>query len=331
MYKTLQIGFGKMGKYIYNVLRQSDQVSEICVCDIAFEKEYTEGNTCFVKSIDEMDLSDFDCAFIVSPATTHFDYLVRLLNAGIKNIYVEKPIVITESEYDIVDSMRKDAKIATGYILRQSSALEDALKFSKELFDEEFVVDFSAIRYQKPYSSIEAERAESDLGIFEELVHIYDLLFVFDTIGYGDVSFNLIDYHFERDPKNKDRFISANLNYECDFGYKKTFVQIMSSFKADYKKRVLFATGSNRNGELGHLYVSFDSEDGKDRAYLFSDDRGQIFFKESDSTDKLYIEIDKVFKYFDTGDPSNLEIFENDRENIGYMESLIRAAKNEVQ
>ncbi len=101
--KIALVGFGRMGKNHFRVIRESDRFEICAVVDPDFKKgapETLAGTPCF-DSIERLSTVEYDCAVAASPTATHCAVLQSLCEKK-KPILVEKPLCATSAECELI-------------------------------------------------------------------------------------------------------------------------------------------------------------------------------------------------------------------------------------
>ncbi len=72
-----------------------------------------------VKTIEEINLESYDCAFVLTPPSTHFVITEQLLDQG-KHVFVEKPLSLDplHSRKLLTESKKKKLVLSVGYVYR---------------------------------------------------------------------------------------------------------------------------------------------------------------------------------------------------------------------
>jgi len=72
-----------------------------------------------VKSIDEISIENYDCAFVLTPPSSHFIISKKLLDKG-KHVFIEKPLSLDPSNSKSLLSLAKKKKLrlSVGYVYR---------------------------------------------------------------------------------------------------------------------------------------------------------------------------------------------------------------------
>ncbi len=309
--KVIQFGYGKMGQFICRELKKNDNVTEISVYDRIFDNSFVEDGVKFLSEFDEKDISSYDCAFIATPADSHCEVIEKLINNGMKKIFVEKPAVLNNREYEIIDNIRDGCTIAIGYILRQSKPIIAMKNMLSDLTAEGYYPKKIDIVYQKFLPSYLEARAQGDFGVFEETVHVWDLLLNFLGLNKYDVS--LENKNLEQDPERKNRTIFAKLNYSLKSKENTVSLDILSSFKAEKRKREFMFEFVNLKGNKRNVFVSFDTPEEYDYIKITDENGNELYSDKCSSNLKLEYQMNEVFRYFKTGEKGNLALFEESK------------------
>lgn len=306
--KVLLAGYGKMGQFIFRELKKSEYADEIAICDIKFEKNYEEDGIRYYRSLAETDIPYFDCIFVATPANTHCEVLEDLITRGAKNIYVEKPAVVNTEEFNRIAAIKGDCRIVSGYILRQTECMSSLRNIMSGLYDDGFRLEVCSVTYQKFLPVSHEERAKNDIGVFEEIVHVWDLIFNYFGLRCADI------VHFcsrlETDREKEGRFIFADLSYLLHSEDCNALVHITSSFKAVSKKREFQFFFKDCDGNRRNVFLSFDNADNTDRVCVTDAHDTTIYRGEYPALTKLEQQTREVFRYFETGTRKNLALFE---------------------
>ena len=298
-----------MGQFIARELKKSEYVDSLSICDIKFESNYIDGGVEYFKSLTDANVKNFDCVFVATPANTHCEVLEYLINSGVKNIYVEKPAVINAEEFDRISAIKGDCKIATGYILRQSESMSALRKVMSELYEEGFRLEVCSVTYQKFLPASYEERAKGDIGVFEEIVHVWDLIFNYFGLRRADIVYH--GSRLEEDEEKAGRTIFADLSYLLESADCHALVHIISSFKALSKKREFQFFFKDTDGIRRNVFLSFDNADNTDRVLVTDSQDKTIYRGEYPALSKLEQQTREVFKYFESGNKKNLALFED--------------------
>lgn len=299
-----------MGKLIIRELEQLPELGMLYVCDIAFDKDYEEEGKVFFRNINKIKELHVDAAFVAATASAHFDILKTLISFGISNIFVEKPAVLTLEEYRQIMAISDDCRIGTGYILRHADAVTSLKKLIDGISAEGFLLDICKVDYGKYLPVTAEERAWTDLGIFEETPHIWDLLFNYLGLRNADsiaVSCKEVNY----EDVKPDRAIDARFIYSLCFAGVNATIDIHSSFMSIERKRC-FEFVYTRNDECRRITTNLDCPENKDVLVMKDENDNVIFNKEYPSLTKLRNEIAACMEFFATGYNANIALFETE-------------------
>jgi len=320
--KVLLIGYGKMGTYILSALKKINAVTDICVCDSKFSLPFNEDGITFIPSIKDIDISAFNCAFIATPVKTHFEITSDLISKGMRNIYVEKPVVNTLEDYYNLISLGKGCRLVTGYILRQSLAANAMRDLIRDMRREGYRMKSCDVIYQKYLPTGSEERTLSDFGVDDDLVHVLDLMFIY--LGYRDEQPRLTKNHIKRDDVRPERVLETDLVYSLSGDKQESLISISLSFLAIEKKREFHFCFINKNGEERIADLSFDNSDGMDRLVVSSNNGSTIIHKENPSCEKLDLQMQQVFEYFNTGELKDIAPVEESKYLLELMEQHLK-------
>lgn len=305
MTNALCVGFGKMGQWTYDCLKEVKGIDHIYVVDPKADFPPSTNKTTFLKDYNSLPPIDF--AFIITPTVTHHAVLKKTLQMGIKKIFIEKPALKTEEEFADIAPLVKDSKIAVGYILRQSKALADLKKQLTSHQKEGYRLTDCHVAYMKDKTN--DPRSKNDFGIYEEVYHVWDLLFNYLELSKAD-KMHVSRRNVETDLTRPERHIAENIHYRLAFGDYTTNVSIVSSFKAPNRKRIFSFVLENEQKQLKKLVLSFDEADGFDKIKLFQNDKLE-WSAQYPAKEKLKNQIQSLCHYFETGEQTNLHFFEN--------------------
>ncbi len=133
--KIVQIGVGGWGKNHTRVLSQLGVL--VAVCDTNAERSKQYGEEYSVNHYDSLEKllksEDFDAAFVVTPTSTHFEIVTRLIEEK-KHIFVEKPMTYDSAEGGKLKDLAQKNKVilCCGYIERFNPAVEIVKNYVKE-------------------------------------------------------------------------------------------------------------------------------------------------------------------------------------------------------
>ncbi len=133
--KIVQIGVGGWGKNHTRVLSQLGVL--VAVCDTNAERSKQYGEEYSVNHYDSLEKllksEDFDAAFVVTPTSTHFEIVTRLIEEK-KHIFVEKPMTYDSAEGGKLKDLAQKNKVilCCGYIERFNPAVGIVKNYVKE-------------------------------------------------------------------------------------------------------------------------------------------------------------------------------------------------------
>lgn len=228
-------GYGKMGNFLYKILDRDPLVDQIYIVD-PFPKNPIPSKAVWVKNFEEIKDKPLEAAFIASNSITHADVLKQVLQAGIHNVFCEKPMCLTQDEYKIIsDFSTPQTKIVVDYILRSSPAVMKTKKILDEKIEEGFKLKCCNIHYGK--DKTKDPRRFRDVGVYEELYHPWDLCFngiLFGSIKKIDTLRNI----YTPDPEIENRCLAQRFNYlVTKENGEKFFLNLRSSFGQSYQQR----------------------------------------------------------------------------------------------
>lgn len=323
------VGYGKMGRLIFRELQKVVNFDRCYICDPAFPDNCRQdGKIIYIHSLNTLTpssslSSSFSSppplgaggasAFIASTAHTHHSVLRSLIALGVKNIFVEKPAVMTVEEYDDIMSIASDCRICTGYILRHSECVQRIPTIIEEQVAQGFCPHYCTVEYSK-YLPVDAEpRAQHDIGVFEELPHVWDL--IFNYIQRTPLDYFRETYaKFFADPHKADRCIEAVLEYEGSVAGHPVTVALHSSFRSPQRHRQFhfhFMKTTASGAEHRQLLIDLDRPDNTDGLQLMLGE--EILCSETyQSLAKLGNELSAAAHYFLTGDTGHLALFKDE-------------------
>ena len=111
------IGIGNWGKNIYRVLEEDNNFSIKFICRNKNIDKDISNKIKIVTNYKEAINNEVKAVFIATPSETHFEIAKYALENN-KNVFIEKPICFTESEYKILKkiSHKKSLILHVNYI-----------------------------------------------------------------------------------------------------------------------------------------------------------------------------------------------------------------------
>ena len=127
------IGFGRMGRNHFRVLRQTPGWELAAVVDAQATPPDDLGAVPFLRSVAELDGVKYDAAVIATPTATHFEVAKELIAKG-KHLLVEKPIASTATQArELIELARaRGTKLAVGHVERFNPAVRKLREVIRE-------------------------------------------------------------------------------------------------------------------------------------------------------------------------------------------------------
>ncbi len=186
----------------------------------------------FISNQNDIKFDEFDCISICTPTNTHFDLLVKAINANVKLIICEKPISNSKNELENLNRIYKDSnsRILVNYIRRFQPEYIKLKNYIHDLLTKEELTNIS-IRYQR--------------GFINNCSHAFDVISFLTSLKVKLAEIkkqNIVYDHFEYDPTISimASWNTANLNvlglsnvqfshFEIDLFFKTVKVAILES------------------------------------------------------------------------------------------------------
>jgi UDP-N-acetylglucosamine 3-dehydrogenase len=124
-FRIALLGLGRMGRNHLRVTRLDPQFELVAVVDPVANVPAAElGGAQLLRSMDELDKVQFDCAIIATPSSMHFDNAERLIRQR-KHLLVEKPLCTVGSDATNLVALanEKGVKMAVGHVERFNPAV----------------------------------------------------------------------------------------------------------------------------------------------------------------------------------------------------------------
>ena len=167
MIKISVVGLGQMGVNHLNNLLNIKNISLINIYDKIKRKELANKyNTKFSENIKEV-INNSDATIIATPTTTHFKYFLEC-SKKIKNIFIEKPLVIDIKQFKKILQITKKKKInlKVGYIERYNPTIQ----LIKKILKKNKILNLDFIRTNNRQNKIKDTNI-----IFDIMTHDIDL------------------------------------------------------------------------------------------------------------------------------------------------------------
>ncbi len=290
-------GYGYMGRLIDRFLRKEKRVSQIYIIDPALEEKQS-ANMPIYPSLQKLPkTARIEAAFIAASCVNHFDVLQQVLQAGIRNIFCEKPMCLTQAEYKDLQALTPaDTKIIVDYILRSSPALTCFQQQVSDLQEQGFQVKRCHIVYGKDMT--QDSRRFRDMGIYEDLYHVWDLCFNQGIFGEVRQITPLRKICYP-DSEVKNRCVAQRFTALVETAkQQKSFLNVYADF-AWVRKQRAFVFYLYKGQEKQKISLIFDQQ-GQDKC-IHIDSQGQMHIQAFPSHEKLGREIADVLTYFQGG------------------------------
>jgi UDP-N-acetylglucosamine 3-dehydrogenase len=124
-FRIALLGLGRMGRNHLRVTRLDPQFDLVAVVDpVANVSAADLGSAQLLRSLDELDKVDYDCAIIATPSSMHSDMAERLIAQG-KHLLVEKPLCTVAADAARLVGLAHDKgiKMAVGHVERFNPAV----------------------------------------------------------------------------------------------------------------------------------------------------------------------------------------------------------------
>lgn len=296
---VLLFGHGYMGSLIYRFLEKNELVDNIYVIDPNPRKEVANGKV--YPSFESLPQDvKADACFIASNSVTHIDVLKKVAKAGIKNIFVEKPMCLSKQEYlELNALLPKDSKVVVDYILRASPAVMAFQQKAEELKEKGFKLKQTNVVYGKDKS--QDPRRFRDIGVYEELYHVWDMCFN-DMMINKIQNIKTVKNIYYPDPEIDKRCLAQRFKYLIETADgEKSFLTIYSDFKMPMRHRG-FVQFFYKGKEKETLSLIFD-QGGMDKViYVDSNNQEQVL--DFAANQKLSKKIDDTIAYFNGSRPA---------------------------
>lgn len=124
-FRIALLGLGRMGRNHLRVTRLDPQFELVAVVDpVANVPTADLGGAQLLRSMDELDKVQFDCAIIATPSSMHYENAERLIRQG-KHLLVEKPLctVAADAAKLVALANEQGVKMAVGHVERFNPAV----------------------------------------------------------------------------------------------------------------------------------------------------------------------------------------------------------------
>lgn len=254
---------------------------------------------------------DYDIAIILTNSVTHKDIIIACHGAGIKNIFVEKPLVYTSEElYGLHDI--DTSKLITAYLINFSKIVQDLFIFMEE---GDLIVIEALSCWGKNWC---AENRPMGGDAEEELPHPLALILstIATTQTIEKIESNIFMSHEQfvrpellEDAKSTGTHYPTEMNdstisaLQVKTKSKEVSVFIMSSFNFFDQRRWVEFILCKKESDRFPLYkcrLIFD-EGGKDTLQIIKAKTGEIIYNGRYSENKLAEQLMAVIRYYTEG------------------------------
>ena len=144
--KVAQLGVGYWGPNLLRNLLSNHKCEVQCVVDLSLERRLFVENlnsTIDVQADSNSVFEDegFEAVVIATPARTHFQLVMRALEAG-KHVLVEKPMATTVEEVDLISQIAEEKELVA--MVGHTFLYNQCVQFIKRVIDQG---DIGTVRY----------------------------------------------------------------------------------------------------------------------------------------------------------------------------------------
>ena len=135
MKKSVIVGYGGMGRWHTNKIRENNVVELKGIFDIS-EKANKRAQDAGIFTYDSFESvlndTDIDLVTVATPNDVHKEIVIALLNAG-KNVICEKPVTMTEKDFwEMADAANKNGKVFT---VHQNRRWDSDFLLAKQIYE----------------------------------------------------------------------------------------------------------------------------------------------------------------------------------------------------
>ncbi|MBR6725721.1 MAG: Gfo/Idh/MocA family oxidoreductase, partial [Clostridia bacterium] len=135
MKKSVIVGYGGMGRWHANKIRENNVVELKGIFDIS-EKATKRAQDAGIYTYDSFESvlkdTDIDLVTVATPNDVHKEIVIDLLNAG-KNVICEKPVTMTEKDFwEMADAANKNGKVFT---VHQNRRWDSDFLLAKQIYE----------------------------------------------------------------------------------------------------------------------------------------------------------------------------------------------------
>jgi len=135
MKKSVIVGYGGMGRWHTNKIRENNVVELKGIFDIS-ERANKRAQDAGIFTYDSFESvlndTDIDLVTVATPNDVHKEIVIALLNAG-KNVICEKPVTMTEKDFwEMADAANKNGKVFT---VHQNRRWDSDFLLAKKIYE----------------------------------------------------------------------------------------------------------------------------------------------------------------------------------------------------
>ena len=135
MKKSVIVGYGGMGRWHANKIRENNVVELKGIFDIS-ERANKRAQDAGIFTYDSFESvlndTDIDLVTVATPNDVHKEIVIALLNAG-KNVICEKPVTMTEKDFwEMADAANKNGKVFT---VHQNRRWDSDFLLAKKIYE----------------------------------------------------------------------------------------------------------------------------------------------------------------------------------------------------
>lgn len=267
MINCLLIGYGKIAQIHSKYLSLNKNIRWYWY-DPFIENRDKQNNR--IQSLENLDI--FDKIFILTPENTHYQIYQKIKPNYNKDIFIEKPAIISENESDILD----DPKVFVGLVERFNPAIS-TLKSTIDI-DKIINIDFSRCCVTKD---------SSNSSIVEDIsIHDLDLFFYITNILLESINTSILTIDNTVSLELKHNKLFARFLWSKDTFYKERKIIVRQkdcTYIADLQEQnVIRYFNNNLQQTIAEsLFVEKGSPIYNEHQKFLSDDHGHIVGKRS--------------------------------------------------
>jgi len=248
------IGLGHWGRNYVRVFNELQVFDEIIVCDKSKDISIPYKNCKFCSNAQTIfDNPEVDSVVIATPASTHFEFLMRAIDSE-KNILVEKPIVMKAEQRKRLLDYKYDKLIFVGHTFLYNNAVQ----YVKEFLQKEDIGQIYSVNCKRVHLGLIRE----DVNVLWDLAP-HDISILNYWFGVGPEVLSARGGSFLR--KEREDVVYAILRYD------KILVNLYFSWADTNKERKIEIVGSKAK-------IVFDDIDMQSPVKIFKKGVGQSYY-----------------------------------------------------